>query len=107
MMGGTVNPNPIEQRVVALLMFLSQVLDALKPHRAEALQRVRTNAFCLLILVLLSYLLPLPSIPTALKHVLIQNSAKRVGAMGSRVFSTAVPIKRWSGEWVYSWMCTI
>ena len=39
-------------------------MEWLKPHHAEAL-RTSSNAFFLVLLVVLSYLLPLPSIPSA------------------------------------------
>ena len=52
-------------------MSVARVLDALKPHRAEALQRVRTNTFFLVLLVVLSYLLPLPTVPSAFSHALL------------------------------------
>ncbi|KIL62090.1 hypothetical protein M378DRAFT_29634, partial [Amanita muscaria Koide BX008] len=69
---------------------LSRLLDALKPHRAEALQRVRTNAFCLLVLVVLSYLLPIPSVFTAFNHA-----------------ATRLMPQMWSTEWVFGWLCTL
>ena len=74
------------------------VLDALKPHRAEALQRIRTNSFCLIILVILSYLLPLPTLPTAFNHALFSVGFER---------TMPVPLLRWSLDAAFTWVCTI
>ncbi|KAK2467159.1 hypothetical protein APHAL10511_000708 [Amanita phalloides] len=89
------------------------LLDALKPHRAEALQRVRTNAFCLAVAVILSYLLPLPTIPSAFNHALFigTRSSSVVGFLsggGTRVISTGPTLPlRWSLDAAYTWVCTI
>ncbi|KAF8627014.1 hypothetical protein AX15_004595 [Amanita polypyramis BW_CC] len=90
---------------------LARVLDALKPHRAEALQRVRTNAFCLVLLIILSYLLPIPSISNAFSHTLrLRSTTKFFDERGRRVVSTvpvSVPPIKWSLDAAYSWVCTI
>ena len=40
---------------------LSTVADKLKPHKAEAIQRIRFNVLVITSVVILSYLLPIPS----------------------------------------------
>ncbi|KAG5641782.1 hypothetical protein DXG03_004258 [Asterophora parasitica] len=72
----------------ALSSFLQSVSNHFKPHRAEALQRIRVNAFCILLLVVFSNLLPLPSLQRALGVVL-----------------TAKKPERWDVDWVWRWFC--
>ena len=72
--------------------FLSSTITAvsshLKPHRAEALQRIRLNGLCLVTALIVSYLLPVPSLLTA-----------------ARILLTSSHHQRWSIEWVYEWIC--
>ncbi|GLB43180.1 hypothetical protein LshimejAT787_1300810 [Lyophyllum shimeji] len=64
------------------------VSNHFKPHRAEALQRIRVNAFCLLLLFLLSNLLPFPTLQSSVWTV----------------FSSRKP-ERWASDWIYRWCC--
>ncbi|EDR05466.1 uncharacterized protein LACBIDRAFT_303228 [Laccaria bicolor S238N-H82] len=70
---------------------LAAIANHFKPHKAEALQRIRLNAVCLVAALILSYLLPVPSLPTAIRRVL----------RSSHTF------ERWSSEWVYQWACLL
>ena len=67
---------------------ITAVLNHLKPHRAEALQRIRLNGLCLITTLIVSYLLPIPSLLTAV-----------------RILLTSSHHQRWSAEWVYEWVC--
>lgn len=68
----------------------AQLANHLKPHRAEALQRVRVNGICLVTGILVSYLLPIPSLHRAI-HV-----------VRSRGYDLG------SGEWFfYRWFCIL
>ncbi|KAF9546305.1 hypothetical protein CPC08DRAFT_700018 [Agrocybe pediades] len=71
---------------------ISSVSNKLKPHKAEAFQRIRINAACLVTTLVISYLLPLPSIPSALK--LLVFSARAHGHPAS-----------WSAEWIWERVC--
>jgi hypothetical protein len=64
------------------------VSNHLKPHRAEALQRIRLNGLCLITTLIVSYLLPIPSLLTAV-----------------RILLTSSHHQRWSTEWIYEWVC--
>ncbi|KXN84129.1 hypothetical protein AN958_00399, partial [Leucoagaricus sp. SymC.cos] len=66
-----------------------QFLSHFKPHRAEALQRVRVNSVCLATGVLVSYLLPIPSLHKAI-HV-VRARDYDLGA----------------GERMYRWFCLL
>ena len=68
------------------------VLNGVKPYKAEATHRIRTNSLCLLTILLLSYLLPLPSLPTALKTILVLSSHQH---------------QRWSVDWLWDWICLL
>ncbi|TFK37493.1 hypothetical protein BDQ12DRAFT_685398 [Crucibulum laeve] len=74
--------------------FLSSTVTAVsnhfKPHRAEAIQRIRLNAVFLVALLLLSYLLPIPSLPRAFTVVLASTQQDK-----------------WTREWVYRWFCIL
>ncbi|KAJ7126900.1 hypothetical protein C8R44DRAFT_779838 [Mycena epipterygia] len=62
-----------------------------KPHRTEALLRIRTNAFAVLLIAVLSSLVSwIPALPTALAIAL---SGKRH--------------RSWSSDWIYGALCTI
>ncbi|KAJ3576563.1 hypothetical protein NP233_g357 [Leucocoprinus birnbaumii] len=67
----------------------AQLANHLKPHRAEALQRVRVNSICLVIGTFVSYILPVPSL-----H-------KAIWAVRSREYESG------AGEWLYRWFCII
>ncbi|KAF5362100.1 hypothetical protein D9756_002119 [Leucocoprinus leucothites] len=67
----------------------AQLANHLMPHRAEALQRVRVNSICLVTGILVSYLLPIPSLHKAI-HV--------VRARG---------YESGAGEWLYRWFCIL
>jgi len=79
------NPNSKRTSLSSILLFISNYF---KPHRAEALLRIRINAFCFLLIFLLTALLPLPSLPTALRTVMTMHN-----------------VERWSSEWVHEWVC--
>ncbi|KAF8076154.1 hypothetical protein FPV67DRAFT_400277 [Lyophyllum atratum] len=64
------------------------VSNHFKPHRAEALQRIRVNAFCLLLLFIFSNLLPLPTLQSAVWTV-----------------SSSRKSERWATDWLYRWFC--
>ncbi|PFH46299.1 hypothetical protein AMATHDRAFT_43675 [Amanita thiersii Skay4041] len=95
---------------------LSALFDALKPHRAEALQRIRVNILCLTILIVLTYLLPLPSLPTAFKNAIARTSVVEGNGAGGGVpvYTTYGGRQRWGavkgaseGGAMYSWVCMI
>ncbi|TFK62790.1 hypothetical protein BDN72DRAFT_889940 [Pluteus cervinus] len=65
------------------------LVDHFKPHRSEALQRLRLNGFSLLTLFLLSNLLPLPSLQSAF-HVLMAKEREE-----------------WNFEWWWKWGCLL
>ncbi|KAF5379476.1 hypothetical protein D9615_006650 [Tricholomella constricta] len=67
---------------------LQTVSNHLKPHRAEALQRIRVNAFCFLLVIIFTNLLPLPTLQGALRVVLSSNRPER-----------------WAADWPYRWFC--
>ena len=67
---------------------ITAVSNHLKPHRAEALQRIRLNGLCLVTTLIVSYLLPIPSLLTAV-----------------RILLTSSHHQRWSIEWIYEWVC--
>lgn len=67
---------------------IAAVSNHLKPHRAEALQRIRLNGLCLITTLIVSYLLPVPSLLTAV-----------------RIMLTSSHHQRWSTEWIYEWVC--
>jgi hypothetical protein len=67
---------------------ITAVSNHLKPHRAEALQRIRLNGLCLITTLIASYLLPIPSLLTAV-----------------RILLTSSHHHRWSTEWIYEWVC--
>ncbi|KAF5361176.1 hypothetical protein D9758_009062 [Tetrapyrgos nigripes] len=55
----------------------SHVVNHFRPHKTEAIVRIRQNAFFVLSIVLLTYLLPVPSIAYALASVLSGNGGSR------------------------------
>ncbi|KAF9456069.1 hypothetical protein BDZ94DRAFT_1285903 [Collybia nuda] len=67
---------------------LQTVVNYFKPHRAEALQRIRLNGFCFIIVVVFTNLLPLPSIQAAIRTVVAANEQER-----------------WASDWLYKWFC--
>lgn len=67
---------------------VTAISNHLKPHRAEALQRIRLNGLCLITTLVVSYLLPIPSLLTA-----------------ARILFTSSHHQRWSTEWIYEWIC--
>ena len=69
---------------------ITAVSNHLKPHRAEALQRIRLNGFCLITTLIVSYLLPIPSLLTAV-----------------RILLTSSHHQRWSTEWMFEWVCVL
>ena len=94
------NPNPLN--ITPFMMSVARVLDALKPHRAEALQRVRTNTFFLVLLVVLSYLLPLPTVPSAFSHALLLAPRASESIGFGRTIISSVPPLRWSFDATYT-----
>ena len=69
---------------------LSAVPNHLKPHKSEAIQRLRYNALCLFTTLVISYLMPLPSLPSALRFA----------------FRTSQHVA-WSREQFWEWMCQL
>ena len=67
---------------------ITAISNHLKPHRAEALQRIRLNGLCLITTLIVSYLLPIPSLLTAV-----------------RILLTSSHHQRWSAEWIYECVC--
>ncbi|KAJ7158667.1 hypothetical protein C8R46DRAFT_1354600 [Mycena filopes] len=66
-------------------------MDFFKLHRADALLRIRRNAFALLLIAVLSTLVPrIPALPTALA---VAFSARRY--------------RWWTSAWIYGWFCII
>ncbi|KAG6901002.1 hypothetical protein C0995_002587 [Termitomyces sp. Mi166 len=82
------------QAIVAKPSLISSLLltvsNHFKPHRTEALQRIRTNAFSLVLIFILSNLLPLPTIQRSLRLVISNNKPER-----------------WSSDWLYKWFSII
>lgn len=66
----------------------SALLDHFKPHRAEALYRIRVNGVCLVTGILLTYILPIPSLHKAISLV--------------RGYPE---VEHGSGEGIYRWFC--
>ncbi|KAF8905745.1 hypothetical protein CPB84DRAFT_1771094 [Gymnopilus junonius] len=56
----------------AISSTLTTISNHFKPHKAEAIGRLRANVLCLIATLIVSYLLPgsLPSIPTAVRTVI-------------------------------------
>src|SRR5882757_873762 len=69
---------------------ITAISNHIKPHRAEALQRIRLNGLCLITTLIVSYLLPIPSLLTAAR-ILLKSSHHQ----------------RWSAEWIYEWICVL
>ncbi|KAJ7707616.1 hypothetical protein B0H17DRAFT_523982 [Mycena rosella] len=70
---------------------MQALADYFKPHRAEALSRIRSNAFAVLLIAVLSSLLPrIPALPTALA----------VALSGTRHRS-------WSADGIYALFCML
>ena len=65
---------------------LSTIANNLKPHKAEAIQRIRFNTICLVATLILSYLLPVPSLLVA-----------------SRTVFRGTDHETWSIEWFKQW----
>ncbi|TFK21875.1 hypothetical protein FA15DRAFT_672164 [Coprinopsis marcescibilis] len=68
---------------------VNAIQNRLKPHRAEAIQRIRFNSLCLTIFIILASLLPLPSILSAVRTCLQPKG----------------DLEKWSQEWIYRWIC--
>ncbi|RDB27757.1 hypothetical protein Hypma_003204 [Hypsizygus marmoreus] len=85
-MAQTLNTNAKQKSYISSAF--QTVSNYFKPHRAEAIQRIRINAFCFLLVLIFSNLLPLPSIQSAV-----------------RVVSSSSRPERWSSDWVYRWFC--
>jgi hypothetical protein len=81
---------PPKQASSTISSALSTVTNHLKPHKAEAIQRIRYNALCLFTTLVMSYLLPLPSLPSAL-----------------RTAFKSSPYAAWSNQWVWEQMCLL
>jgi hypothetical protein len=83
------------------------VLDVVKPHRVEGLQRICTNTFSLVLLVFLSYLLPLLTVPSAFSHDLLlgPRASESIG-FGRTVILSVLPLMR-SFDAAYAWLCTM
>ncbi|KAF8185204.1 hypothetical protein BJ912DRAFT_973898 [Pholiota molesta] len=65
---------------------ISSVANHLKPHKAEAIQRLRFNVLYVLAVLILSYLLPIPSVLEA-----------------SRTVLRGIDQPAWSAEWFWQW----
>jgi hypothetical protein len=81
---------PPKQASFTISSALSTVANHLKPHKAEAIQRIRYNALCLFTTLVISYLLPLPSLPSALRTAF--KSSHHAA---------------WSNEWFWERMCLL
>ncbi|KAJ2925061.1 hypothetical protein H1R20_g12017, partial [Candolleomyces eurysporus] len=68
----------------------NSIVNRFKPHRAEAIQRIRYNVLGLVVLFTLASLLPFPSLPTA------------IIAVASRKYS-----EKWENDWFYRWTCLV
>ncbi|RXW19654.1 hypothetical protein EST38_g6197 [Candolleomyces aberdarensis] len=66
------------------------IVNRFKPHRAEAIQRIRYNVLGLVVLFTLAALLPFPSLPAA------------IIAVASRKYS-----EKWENDWFYRWTCLV
>jgi hypothetical protein len=66
------------------------LVNYLKPHRGEAIIRIRTNAICLLGVSVLSYLLPIPDVLSATRQVFLLRGTER-----------------WDRDRMYSGFCTM
>ncbi|KAJ7650173.1 hypothetical protein FB45DRAFT_887155 [Roridomyces roridus] len=67
------------------------ISNYLKPHRHEAIMRVRSNALAVLFIAVLSTLVPrIPALPTALAVVLASKRSRP-----------------WSAEWMYASFCML
>ncbi|KAF6760708.1 hypothetical protein DFP72DRAFT_881305 [Ephemerocybe angulata] len=64
------------------------VVNRFKPHRTEALLRIRFNMLGLVVLFILATLLPLPSLPKAIIVTLTRRYSEK-----------------WNNEWTYRWIC--
>ncbi|PPQ93377.1 hypothetical protein CVT25_007086 [Psilocybe cyanescens] len=73
---------------------MSIAISQLRPHKAEAIHRIRLNALSLVTLLVLSYLLPLPSVPAALQTVLLASTPSG-------------PHQAYSFSQVWVWACII
>jgi len=56
---------------------LTTVTNHFRPHKTEAIVRIRQNAFLLLFIVIVTYLLPLPSLGYALRSVLDSGAGRK------------------------------
>lgn len=65
---------------------LSTITNHLKPHKAEAIQRIRSNVLGLVAALTISYLLPVPSLLSA-----------------SRTIFKSSEHQAWSAEWLEQW----
>lgn len=66
---------------------IQSITNYFKPYRAEALQRIRINAFGFILIVVFSNLLPLPSLQSAICFLTISNSNHE--------------------RWAFRWFCII
>ncbi|KAJ7761873.1 hypothetical protein DFH07DRAFT_411284 [Mycena maculata] len=72
-------------------MSIQSIANYFKPHRSEALFRIRTNVFAVLLIAVLSSLVPrIPALPTALATALSGNR-----------------YRPWSSDWIYAWFCLL
>ncbi|KDR74218.1 hypothetical protein GALMADRAFT_70717 [Galerina marginata CBS 339.88] len=71
---------------------VTTITNHFKPHKAEAIHRIRTNALCLVTTFIVSYLLPgtVPSLPSALSTLFADNR-----------------YQAWTTEWVWEWACIL
>lgn len=83
-------PQVVKMKPSLISSLLSTISNHFKPHRAEALQRIRINAFSLVLVVVFSNLLPLPTIQRSLRLVISDSKSER-----------------WSSDWLYRWFCIL
>lgn len=70
------------------------IVNQLKPHRSEAAQRLRLNGVSLVALFVVSNLMPLPSLQTALRVFVAAKNSYR-------------DEDEWNLEWWFKWSCLI
>ncbi|KAJ3508094.1 hypothetical protein NMY22_g16723 [Coprinellus aureogranulatus] len=96
------------------LTSLTRTLTArFKPHRTEAIARIRFNAFSFLVLLLVTSIVPgLPSLPTAIATVAVRRSGLGLGLWRSKPPRKVLHyhhhhVQADEGEGVWGWVCLV